>query len=366
MLKCFACLGEIMKHVYGPILIIWLAAEQIINLNNEIYSIASLLGALCLFIIKERYKDNLYTSLGYLVFVLALARYNSSFILLAGVTLLDLSYFGKYAAASGAFLVSAVLSIFIGEYNYIFHMLSSLLIGYIIGTKDKNEKKHIALLDGERSLRYNLERTQNELIKSRKEIEQLTEIRERNRIAHEIHDNIGHSIAGVIFQLEAAARLLHKDIEKSEIIIKLCSQKLSEALELTRNTVYNIRVVKKTGVSYLEDIINNFKFCEITFDYSGDFSKVTAFHMKILEANLMEALTNSSKYSRAENIQIKLDAGGKNIRLYYKDDGIGCGNIKESLGLAGMRERVKEAGGIISIDGKDGFLIVCNLPIKGE
>jgi signal transduction histidine kinase len=355
-----------MKHVYGSLLIVWLVVEQIINSKNNIYTIASLLAAICLFIIKERYKDNVHTSVGYLVFVLAITKYNNSFILLAGITVIDLSYFGKFTAAAVVFLASAALSIFTNEYNYIFHMISALLVGYILGTKDKNENKHISLLDDERRLRYNLERTQNELIKSRKEIEQLTEIRERNRIAHEVHDNIGHSIAGVIFQLEAAARLLRKDLEKSESILRLCSQKLSEALELTRNTVYNIRVIKKTGVAYLEEIINNFKFCKITFEYSGDFSRVTAFHMKILEANLMEALTNAAKYSRAQNIQIRLDVGGKNIRMYYKDDGIGCDNIKESLGLIGMRERVKEAGGIISIDGKDGFLIVCNLPIKGE
>lgn len=355
-----------MKHVYGPLLIIWLAAEQIINSNNDIYSIASLLGALCLFIIKERYKDNPYTSFGYFIFILVLAKYNSSFILISAVTLLDLSYLGNFAAAAVIFIISAVLSVFMGQYNYIFQMISALFIGYIIGTKDKNEKKHIALLDGERSLRYNLERAQEELIRSKKEIEQLTEIRERNRIAHEIHDNIGHSIAGIIFQLEAAIRLLHKDMEKSEGILKLCSQKLSEALELTRSTVYNIKVIKKTGVAYLEDIINNFKFCKITFEYSGDFSRVTAFNMKIIEANLMEALTNAAKYSKAENIQVKIEIGSKNIRLYYKDDGVGCGNIKENLGLAGMRERVKEAGGIISIDGKNSFLIVCNLPIRGE
>lgn len=355
-----------MKHAYGAIIIGWLAVEQIISLTNEVSSIASILGALCLFILKERFRDNLYTSLGYLAFSLILIQFNRSSILLVGITLLDLAYFRRYAIAALTFTTMAALSIFMGVYPSIFSMISALLIGYIIGRKETNEENYMRLLDGERNLRYNLERAQIELVQSKKEIEQLTEIRERNRIAHEIHDNIGHSIAGVIFQLEAALRILNKDLPKSEEILKLCSEKLAEALELTRNTVYNIRVVKKTGVSYLEDLINNFNFCKITFDYSGDFSKVTAYHMKIIEANLREALTNAAKYSKAENIQLKLDVRSKNLRMFYKDDGVGCDNIKENLGLSGMRERVKEAGGILSIDGKEGFLIVCNLPIQGE
>lgn len=355
-----------MKHVYGALIIGWLAVEQIIRLTNEVSSIASILGALCLFILKERFRDNLYTSLGYLAFSLIVIQLDRSLILLVGITLLDLAYFRKYTIAAVTLIAMVALSISMGAYPSIFPMISALFIGYIIGQKDLNETNHIHLLDGERNLCYNLERTQIELVQSKKEIEQLTEIRERNRIAHEIHDNIGHSIAGVIFQLEAALRVLYKDLPKSEEILKLCSKKLAEALELTRNTVYNIRVVKKTGVSYLEDLINNFKFCKITFDYSGDFSKVTAYQMKIIEANLREALTNAAKYSKAENIQLKLDIGSKNLRLFYKDDGVGCDNIKENLGLSGMRERVKEAGGILSIDGKEGFLIVCNLPIRGE
>jgi signal transduction histidine kinase len=355
-----------MKYIYGALLIVWLAVEQIVNYNTDIYAIASLLGALCLFIIKERYFDSIYTSFVFLFIISALSFYNTSFLLLMGITLVDLAYTGKYIVALLVASAGVASIIHYGNYNYIFHIACALLFAYILGTKDRNEKKHLSLLDEERQLRYNLEKTQNDLIKSRKEIESLTEIRERNRIAHEIHDNIGHSIAGVIFQLEAGIRILHKDIDRTEAILKLCSEKLSEALELTRNTVYNIRVVKKTGLHQIEAVINGFKFCPVDFEHSGDFSSVSSLNLKIMEANIMEALTNASKYSAASKIHIKIDIGKRNIRLLYKDDGIGCSNIKDNLGLSGMRDRVKNAGGVISIDGKDGFLIVCNLPNKKE
>ncbi|MDP4088707.1 MAG: histidine kinase [Bacillota bacterium] len=358
--------GVTMKHAYSTLLVIWLIVGQSVYSNPDIYGIASLLGVLCLFIIKERYIDNKYGSLLFLAAVLLVSIYKHSFILLWGISVLDFMYFGNYIVAL-LILTAAVWAVLLkGEYDFCLPLLSALLFGYIVRIKENNEKKHLELLDKERRLRYDLERSQSELIRSKEEIEQLVEIRERNRIAHEIHDNIGHSIAGIIFQLEAGTRYLRRDIDKSEGIFRLCSQKLSEALELTRNTVYNIRVIKKNGIEYIEEIIGDFKFCRVSFEHAGDFSRVSALNMKILQANIKEALTNASKYSKASNIELKLDIRRNNIRLFYRDDGVGCSNIKENVGLSGMRTRVRDAGGIISIDGSNGFLIVCNLPVRNE
>jgi signal transduction histidine kinase len=355
-----------MKHVYGAVLIAWLAVEQFLNSDTDIIGIALLLSALCLFIIKEKYLDKTVSSFFYLAVVFVLTIYNRELILLAGIPLLDFTYSKKYYFSALILAAASIACMVNGNYYYIFFLASAALFGYITGVKDEKEKRHTVVLDGERRLRYNLEQAQNELVQSKKEIEHLTEIRERNRIAHEIHDNIGHSIAGVIFQLEAALRILHKDNDKAESILKLSSQKLTEALELTRNTVYNIRVDKKTGLDTMEKIINDFKFCKVIFEHSGDFSKVSVSNMKILEANIKECLTNASKHSQAANIHIKIDIGRKNIRLYYKDDGIGCKNINENVGIAGIKDRMKNAGGTVSIDGSMGFLIVCNLPAAIE
>jgi signal transduction histidine kinase len=89
-------------------------------------------------------------------------------------------------------------------------------------------------------------------------------------------------------------------------------------------------------------------------------------NLKILEKLVMESLTNASKHSRAKYIQIKVEIRSKHIRFYYKDDGVGCSSIHEGLGIAGMRERILGAGGTIAMDGQDGFMIVCHLPITAE
>ncbi len=324
-----------MKRIYSAILFIWLAVEIISGTDFSLFSIASLLGALCFFIIKEKYFDKASVSILYYIAVVALSLFDGRFIILSGIPVLDFFYTGRYVFAVPAFAAAVVFIIQSGaDYRDIFFIAAAALFGYITGAKDRDDKKHISVLDQERRLRYQLEQIRNELLNSRKEVEHLAEIRERNRIAHEIHDNIGHGIAGVIFQLDAAVRILHTDPEKSVNNLKLCRQKLAEVLELTRSTVYNIRVDRKIGLDSLKKIIDDYRFCKLTFEHSGDFSMVSASVQKILEANIMESLTNTSKHSDAENVMIKLDIGTKNIRLYYKDDGKGCGKIHESLLLA--------------------------------
>lgn len=356
-----------MKYLYGLLLLLWVAVNIVIKTNIDIISIASLLGLLCLFIFKEKFLDRYYMSIIFLAIVLFLSRFNSEFIILSGVTILDFTYWKKYSL--GIISLGMVISVGLqnNDYSYFINLITAALLGFVLGEKDRNERNHIFVLDEERRLRYRLEETQNELIKSRMEVEHLTEIRERNRIAHEIHDSIGHSIAGIIFQIEAARRIIHKDVDRLEEILKLSSQKLSETLQLTRDTVYNIKPAKKVGLETLERIVQEINFCNVTFEHTGDFNTVSVSNMNILEANIREALTNATKYSRAKNIHIKVDVGKRNIRFYYKDDGIGCSNILDNIGVEGMRDRAKNAGGTFAIDGRNGFLIVSNLPVgNGE
>jgi signal transduction histidine kinase len=351
-----------MKKIYGWLLFIWLATELIIKCNTDLYSIASFLGALCLFIIKEKYLDKSYVSILFLFLILVLSRYNFDFILLVGIPLVDFAYLKNIPLSLFIFTVATIMCITKDSYNNIFYLLSATLWGYITGDKLRKETAHIITLDEERRLRYKLELAQKELISSKKEIEYMTEIRERNRIAHEIHDNIGHGIAGVIFQIEAARRIIKKDTLKTEEILKLCSEKLAETLELARNSIYNIKTDKIVGIQVIDKVIKGFNYCPVEFKHTGDFNTISVSNMKILEASIMEFLTNASKHSHATNIEIRIDLGKRNIRLYCKDNGIGCRDIKENLGISGMRDRVRNVGGTISIDGKDGFLIVCNLP----
>ncbi|MFL0249308.1 sensor histidine kinase [Clostridium neuense] len=111
--------------------------------------------------------------------------------------------------------------------------------------------------------------------------------------------------------------------------------------------------------------IHNFSFCPVEFKFTGDFNKLKPNYIEIIASNIKEALTNAAKYSKASKIYISIDINEVYLRLYIKNNGVSCSNIKEGLGLSGMRERVNNVGGSISIDSHDGFIIVCVIPFSG-
>lgn len=359
---------DCMKYVYGILLFIWTVVEAIQSSRTDFKGTGVILIALCLFIVKEKFLDKPVFSFIYAVFIAAMSIIsgNGNLLPLLGIVLVDMAYFKRYGIMVPIALASVFLCMRISNAYYVFLTCTGMAWGYALGESSSKEKKYLELLDSERGARYQLEKTQVELVRLQNEVERSTEIRERNRIAREIHDNIGHSIAGVLFQLRAAEKLVSTNSQKVEQILHLCNEKLAEALETARNTVYNIKSDQLSGIDCIDNIVKEFKFCKVNFNHSGDFSILSATHLNILEATTKELLTNALKYSKASEIKLKIDINSKYIRLFYSDNGKGCEQIKENVGLSGIRERMRNLGGTYSVDGKNGFTLVCTLPNKSE
>lgn len=351
-----------MKYFYGILLFFWAIFEVLINYNNDLIGTGFILIALCLFVIKEKFLDNGLSSCVFGVAVIALSFYNPYLLILLGIVLVDMAYFKKYLLLFIIATVSIYLFYRFGSLQYSFQISAGALWGYFLKNSDDKEKTHITLLDNERALRYQLEKTKVELVRLQNEIERTAELRERDRIAKEIHDNVGHSIAGILFQLRAAERLIETNSQKVGSIVKLCIEKLVETLEVTRNTVQNMKSSESFGIEGINKLIESFKFCKIDFVHNGDLSKVSAANIKVIEANTKELLTNAMKYSSATKITLQIDIHSKHIRCLYRDNGLGCDKIKESVGLSAIRERVGNLGGTYSIDGNNGFMVVYTMP----
>lgn len=351
-----------MKYIYGLILFVLTIAETIEKSKTDFMGTGFILLALCLFIVKEKFFDHAIYGAIYAGVVILLALYNPYLLILLGIPLVDIAYFKKYYLLGIFGFIAMMMCYSIGEQHYVFPVIIGALWGYSLRKSDDKERKHLSLLDNERALRYKLEKTQVELERLQSEIERTAEVRERDRIAKEIHDSIGHSIAGVLFQLRAAERLVCTNSQKVEQILKLSIEKLVEALEITRNTVYNIKSDQTLGIDCINNIIEEFKFCKIDFSHSGDFNSISASNFKMLESTTKELLTNAIKHSAATEIAVKIDINRKYIRFFYRDNGRGCDKIKESTGLSSIRDRVRNFGGTYSIDGSNGFTVVLTLP----
>lgn len=314
---------------------------------------------------KERFSPGRWINYAAVLVIGAASMYDPIFAVLFCVVLYDMVLVKDHWAL---LLPAAGLIYFLHPGpHFPLYLLIAPLSGWaayvLLQLKTKTEASR-QYADAERRLRYALEQTKTRLVRSSEEAARLAETTERNRIAREIHDHAGHKLAAVLIQLQAALTLREKNPDKFQSMMDRAVQGLSEAMDLIRDTVHRLKPAQKTGVEYLQEVMRNFSFCPVDFSFTGDFGRVSSVQMEILATNIKEALTNASKHSQATHIVIRVDIRQPYLRLYIKDNGEGSKTIREGLGLSGMRERVKAAGGSFSADGTEGFVIVCLLPME--
>lgn len=355
-----------MKHVLKLLLLSYIIAVFAFKQSLPFSELLILLIIIGVNVFKERVINSILLVLLSLILICIGTWFDRDFEVLLAIPVFDFVYCKKYIfnLPVAVFLVLVCV-----DKSLPVNLLIICLFGvfaFIMRKSEEEEANYIGGLDDERRLRYELEKTKAQLLSSSKEVAYLAEIKERNRIAREIHDNVGHSIAGVLMQLQAAFKLQGRDQERSNEILKKSIDALSNSLTIMRDTVHNIKPNEAVGIEYIETIIKGFKFCSIDFKKSGDFSCLSPEHLEFLASNIKEALTNAAKYSKATLININIEINSAFLRLLIKDNGVGCPNIKEGLGISGMRERTVNMGGSFSVSSENSFIIVFLVPIAGK
>lgn len=197
----------------------------------------------------------------------------------------------------------------------------------------------------------------------------LSQIEERNSIAQEIHDRVGHTLAGSIIQLEAAGLILDKDPGKAGNMVTSVTENLKEGMESIRSTLRTIKPApEQLGINRLKLILEEFTMnntIKTYFSYTGSLDVISHLQWKIIIDNMKESLTNTLKYSKATMINVKLEVMNKLIKVEVIDNGKGSYSIKKGMGLSGMEERTENAGGKLILDGSNGFSVIMLLPAGG-
>jgi signal transduction histidine kinase len=202
-------------------------------------------------------------------------------------------------------------------------------------------------------------------------------LRERNRMARDIHDTLAQGFTGVIVQLEAVedAIACSRDKEANEHLQRaadLARRSLNEA----RRSVHALRPQALEGVNFweaLKGLIKNTTAgtaVHTTFNVRGKMRHLPLAWQENLLHIGQEALTNALKYAHADNFETQLICGAKELRLEFQDDGDGF-EVKDGhdgFGLAGMRERVEEMGGELKIVSarRKGTKLAVVLPFNGK
>lgn len=223
----------------------------------------------------------------------------------------------------------------------------------------RKEKHKVDKLNKELELSYKKLKEQSE------KIEELTIAKERNRVAREIHDNLGHSLVALNMTLDVAEKTIGRDMEKAkELILK--SQKLvKESMDNLRKAVYALKEEKhERFTKSIEEMAENIESTgkvKVILNINDKSESLSPEYKEILYFTIKEALTNSIKHGKADEIRIDLSLE-ENVKLIIKDNGIGCKNLVKGNGILGLESRIKDYNGKMSFITNDGFMIELSLP----
>jgi signal transduction histidine kinase len=216
---------------------------------------------------------------------------------------------------------------------------------------------------------YELESLQSDLTAALSQVERMTAVAERTRIARDIHDNAGHEIVAAYMSLQTAREMLNSQNSQVIELYDLALERLNNGANRIREAVHNLSAVTFLGVDNLREICRRFPMCDVQFNVYGDTMTVPIYVWTMLESCLNESLTNAARHSTAKQVSVDLDVTSHIVRLCIENDCLTENAYRGSRlgnGLRNLRHRAAAIGGSLSVDSSDTFRVVCVIPLKGE
>lgn len=201
------------------------------------------------------------------------------------------------------------------------------------------------------------------------ELQEITALEERQRIAKDIHDTAGHSITTVIMQTEAARVMFESDPAEAKRRITAANLQAKNALEELRESVHllsgNLETISVRDM-LLSVIHDSTDGTDITVRYEIDDVSLCEAKRRFFTNALKEGISNGLRHGGATAFWFELHQQGRKVNFLLSDNGTGFDkkNFHEGFGLAGMRKRAELMGGKVKFEGEadEGFEIHVSLP----
>lgn len=195
--------------------------------------------------------------------------------------------------------------------------------------------------------------------RARAQAEQLAATEERNRVARDIHDGLGHALTVVQMQVKAARAVLRSDADRADALLDKAQQQAELALAEVRRSVSALREPRSVPLpDALRDLADEMSAAGVPtrLAVSGAARRLAAEAEESLYRAAQEGLTNIRKHARARTAGLTLDYSQPSaVRLVVQDDGVGLdGRAPSGFGLLGVRERAAHAGGRMSLESLPG------------
>ena len=202
------------------------------------------------------------------------------------------------------------------------------------------------------------------------QVEELATTKERNRLAREIHDSLGHYLTVVNVQISAAQAILEQDRPRALDHLSKAQALTQEGLAEVRHSVAALRASPTESRPLPEALARlaeqwNAAGLRTSFVVAGTIRSLTPQVNLTLYRTAQEALTNVGKHAHATNVDLHLDYRDEgSVHLCVKDDGVGSDNSEGGFGLLGVRERVQQLSGAVRVrtDSGKGFALDVEIP----
>jgi two-component system, NarL family, sensor histidine kinase DesK len=204
-------------------------------------------------------------------------------------------------------------------------------------------------------------RANKKLLRAQDEIEHLAKVAERERIARDLHDVLGHTLSVIILKSELAGKLMDRDPQRAGNEIREVEQISRQALSEVRDA---IRGYRSQGLeAELAQAKSTLETAGLAVKCTATKVPLPALHESVLSMAVKEAVTNVVRHAQARSCSLRLDQQNGSCRLEIEDDGRGS-SLSEGNGLRGMRERVEMLGGTLTRDSQAGTRLTITLPLK--
>jgi two-component system sensor histidine kinase DesK len=197
------------------------------------------------------------------------------------------------------------------------------------------------------------------LRRAQEEIAHLATVAERERIARDLHDVLGHTLSLISLKAELASKIAERDPQRSAREIRDVERVARKALADVRETIRGFRPTLGDEIVRARSLLDA---AGIRADLRCDAEDLDPARDETLAFALREAVTNAVRHSGASFCRARVEASPSACSLVVEDDGVSDAG-REGNGRRGMRERIEALGGVVTYGGRSGLRLTATIPM---
>ena len=351
-----------MNTLIDKLIIFFFCSTLYIQSSSSLYIVVPIIITIIFSSLSSFFEKDIFKALIFIVYIILSIFYKDF------IYFLPLICYDMFTTKFKYMLLFAILTFVINFTNLplTLQILIPPFIGIVCLMKyrsilaQKSKKEYIYVRDKSKEFLINLEYKNKELMEKQDYEINIATLNERNRIAREIHDNLGHSLSSSILQIGALMSIC-----KDQYLIKnldILKSTLSDGMDNIRNSIHNLHDEYVDLNNEINNIIKTFTFCKITLNYDINSNPDKKYKICLISI-IKESLSNIINHSNATEVNVSIREHPALYQLIIKDNVTKINTyIIECIGLKNMLYRINSLGGIININTDNGYCIFISIP----